>query len=141
MNIQALQTLLSNPAAMSVESLERAHREESRTPTSPVTHTGHGNYVQMPPLPAKATVANDLESDLKNKLNISKTGVVGKHKGLNYQENKSIEEKQQMLDNDRNNQSYAGAAKSPNKKLHKVTFGNHFKIICHTLFIRNEFKR
>ena len=92
MNIQALQTLLSNPAAMSVESLERAHREESRTPTSPVTHTGHGNYVQMPPLPAKATVANDLESDLKNKLNISKTGVVGKHKGLNYQENKSIEE-------------------------------------------------
>ena len=130
MNIQALQTLLSNPAAMSVESLERAHREESRTPTSPVTHTGHGNYAQMPPLPAKATVANDLESDLKNKLNISKSGIVGKQKGSNYQENKGNEQKQQMLDNDGGIQSYAGAAKSPNKRLHKVTFLNNFGIIC-----------
>ena len=54
-----LQDLLSNPGVVSVESLERAQREESRTPPS-----------EMPPMPLQATKADDLEADLKNKLQV-----------------------------------------------------------------------
>ncbi len=54
-----LQNLLSNPGVVSVESLERAHREESRTPPT-----------EMPPMPLQATKADDLEADLKNKLQV-----------------------------------------------------------------------
>jgi len=72
--LPALQTLLSNPAVMSVESLERAHREESQTPP---------NKNEMPPIPSKATTATDLESDLKSKLNISKSGNVVQKGNIN----------------------------------------------------------
>ena len=54
-----LQNLLSNPGVVSVESLERAHREESRSPQA-----------EMPPMPLQATKADDLEADLKNKLQV-----------------------------------------------------------------------
>ena len=100
--IQALQTLLSNPAAMSVESLERAHREESRTP------------------PTK-----DLESDLKSKLNISKTVPAGKQKGSNSIECKSNGVTKPAVNNIGVKQSYAGAAKSPNKRIQKVIMENN----------------
>ena len=108
---------------MSVESLERAHREESRTPPiSSASHSGHhGNYTEMPPVPPKATVATDLESDLKNKLNISKSEIEGKQRGSTSIENKGNEGTKQGLDNLGNKQSYAGAAKSPNKRAHKVS--------------------
>ena len=66
--------MLSNPAVMSVESLERAHREESQTPP---------NKNEMPPIPSKATTATDLESDLKSKLNISKSGNVVQKGNIN----------------------------------------------------------
>lgn len=57
-----LQNLLSNPGVVSVETLERAHREESQTP--PATQS------EMPPMPLQATKANDLEADLKSKLRV-----------------------------------------------------------------------
>ncbi len=41
-----------------MESLERAHRAKSQTPN------------EMPPMPLQATKADDLEADLKNKLNL-----------------------------------------------------------------------
>lgn len=41
-----------------MESLERAHRGKSQTPN------------EMPPMPLQATKADDLEADLKNKLNL-----------------------------------------------------------------------
>ena len=96
--LQALQSLLSNPGVMSVESLERAHREESKTPPSNQRNVTGSN--EMPPIPSKATSATELESDLKNKLNISKSEHV----------------RQKNMDN----HSYAGAAKSPNKRTQKV---------------------
>ena len=83
---------------MSVESLERAHREESKTPPSNQRNVTGSN--EMPPIPSKATSATELESDLKNKLNISKSEHV----------------RQKNMDN----HSYAGAAKSPNKRTQKV---------------------
>ena len=54
-----LQSLLSNPGVVSVESLERAQREESRSPAT-----------EIPPMPQQATKADDLEADLKNKLQV-----------------------------------------------------------------------
>jgi len=95
--LPALQTLLSNPAVMSVESLERAHREESKTPPSNQRNVTGSN--EMPPIPSKATSATELESDLKNKLNISKS--------------------ENLRQKNMDNHSYAGAAKSPNKRTQK----------------------
>jgi len=95
--LPALQSLLSNPGVMSVESLERAHREESKTPPSNQRNVTGLN--EMPPIPSKATSATELESDLKNKLNISKSEHI----------------RQKNMDN----HSYAGAAKSPNKRTQK----------------------
>lgn len=95
--LPALQSLLSNPAVMSVESLERAHREESKTPPSNQRNVTGSN--EMPPIPSKATSATELESDLKNKLNISKS--------------------EHLRQKNMDNHSYAGAAKSPNKRTQK----------------------
>jgi len=102
--LPALQTLLSNPAAMSLESLERAHREESRTPPmAPTAHRGPSKNTEMPRIPVKATQATNLESDLRSKLNISQEIIEEKQKGSNGIEGKG-------------KPSYAGAAKSPNKR-------------------------
>ena len=123
--MQALQTLLANPAAMSVESLERAHREQSCTPPiSSASQLGHRSYAEMPPVPAKATVAKDLESDLKNKLNISKSEIGEKQRGSNSmgQDTKGHDGTKHGLDSVGGKQSYAGVAKSPNKRTHKVSF-------------------
>ena len=83
---------------MSVESLERAHREESKTPPSNQRNVTGSN--EMPPIPSKATSATELESDLKNKLNISKS--------------------EHLRQKNMDNHSYAEAAKSPNKRTQKV---------------------
>ena len=83
---------------MSVESLERAHREESKTPPSNQRNVTGSN--EMPPIPSKATSATELESDLKNKLNISKS--------------------ENLRQKNMDNHSYAGGAKSPNKRTQKV---------------------
>jgi hypothetical protein len=50
-----IQSLMHNPGVVSVESLERAHREESQTP--PVTSSA---AAAMPPMPLQATKADDL---------------------------------------------------------------------------------
>merc|ERR1712110_1135778 len=100
-SIPALQDLLENPAAMSVESLERAHREESRTP---------------PATSSKATNSKrptNLESDLKSKLNINELNSGGKQ---NKTEHKANSNKHPASEGG-NKPSYAGAAKSPNKRI------------------------
>ena len=102
---------------MSVESLERAHREESKTPPVKQRSTsGLTDFNEMPPIPSKATAATDLETDLKSKLNISKAGHT-RQKG-NLDKNNETTKLGASANN--NNQSYAGAAKSPNKRTHKV---------------------
>ena len=101
---KALQDLLENPAAMSVESLERAHREESRTP---------------PATSSKATNSKrptNLESDLKSKLNINELNSGGKQKWSNKTEEKANSNKHPASEGG-NKPSYAGAAKSPNKRI------------------------
>ena len=102
---------------MSVESLERAHREESKTPPVSQRNTsGLTEFNEMPPIPSKATSATDLETDLKSKLNISKAGHI--RQNANLDKNNGTSKPGASLHN--NNQSYAGAAKSPNKKTQKV---------------------
>ena len=86
---------------MSVESLERAHREESRTP---------------PATSSKATNSKrptNLESDLKSKLNINELNSGGKQ---NKTEHKANSNKPPASEGG-NKPSYAGAAKSPNKRI------------------------
>ena len=58
-----LQSLLANPGVVSVESRERAHRVGSPLMTSSAT-------AEMPPMPLQATKADDLEADLKSKLQV-----------------------------------------------------------------------
>ncbi len=102
---------------MSVESLERAHREESRTPPMASTaHSGISNYTDMPPIPPKGTPAADLESDLKNKLHISQAMSGGKQKWSNGIESKGTGALKQGI-NAGGKQSYAGATKSPPKRI------------------------
>ena len=121
---QALQSLLSNPAAMSVESLERAHREESGTPPVGLNaQKGSLDYHTMPPIPLKAMPAADLESDLKNKLHISAGISGGKQKTPNgtKRHNNSGERLNKVgsaLNGSK--QSYAGATKSPPKRIQQV---------------------
>lgn len=60
-----LQTLLSNPGVVSVETLERAHREESESPVAT-----NGGASELPPMPLTATKADDLEAAFKNKVKV-----------------------------------------------------------------------
>ena len=99
---------------MSVESLERAHREESKTPPGNQRNiTGQSNLNEMPPIPSKATTATDLESDLKSKLNITKSG--------NQRQKSNMDQSDGVLKDENNfNQSFAGTTKTPNKRNQKV---------------------
>ena len=102
---------------MSVESLERAHREESRTPPfSSVTDDISSTYGNMPPIPPKATPASDLESDLKSKLHISPAVSKKHHKESSDIEYKGAGVSKQEMNNGTGKKSYAGATKSPLKR-------------------------
>ncbi len=76
--LQMLARLLADPSAVSVESLERKQRQESRSPPAPVRLQQQEPPPQqpgpsapspsvLPPMPAAARSADELESDLKSR--------------------------------------------------------------------------
>ena len=89
---------------MSVESLERAHREESRTPPNVLAeHRGSSKETEIALNQGKTIKATNLEVDLRSKLHISQEITGGKINNSNGMDS-------------RDKASYAGAAKSPNKR-------------------------
>ena len=70
----------------------------------------------MPPIPPKATPAAELECDLKHKLHISQASSGGKQEWSNGIESKSTKVLKQGI-NGGGKQSYAGATKSPPKRM------------------------